>query len=58
MNVRDKMLETYNKYDKEIREAHMKIVQIEKIYKNKTRKENENIIESILEIIEEVTNDN
>lgn len=58
MDIRNRVLDTYMKYDKNIREAHMKIVQIEKVHKNRTHKENEGIIDNILEIIEEVANDN
>lgn len=58
MDIKEKLRETYSKYDENIRNAHMKIVQIEKMYKNKTRKENDNIIDNIKKIIDEVSNDN
>lgn len=58
MSLKTKVSDTYNKYDKFIREAHMKIIQLEKVNKNRTSKENDAILKEIDKIIEEVLHDN
>lgn len=58
MDVREQVIDTYMKYTQKVRDAHTKIIQLEKSYKSRTRKEDENIIDNIVRIIEEVADDN
>lgn len=58
MDIRKRVTDTYMNYEEKIRKAHTKIIQLEKSYKSRTRKEDDIIIENILTIIEEATDDN
>lgn len=48
----------YKNYDKSIRDAHSKLLSLEKTYKNRTSKDKEIIMQRIMKILEDATNDN
>ena len=48
----------YKKYSKEIREAHSKVLSLEKTYRNRTNKDKEIIKQRIIKIVGDTCNDN
>lgn len=56
--LNEEILEIYKNYDKSIRDAHLKILALEKHYKNRTSKDNEVILNKILEYVGESSDDN
>ena len=58
MRLETEITMIYKKYSKEIRDAHSKILNLEKIYKSRASGDQVKIKESILKILEEAANDN
>lgn len=58
MDLNKRISDLYEKYDDKITNAHVKIIELERVYRNRTRSENDKVIKDIEKIIEEVTNDN
>lgn len=58
MDIKDRISEVYKEYDGNIRKAHAQIIQLEKSYRNRSRKESEEVQKLIMKIIEEVSDDN
>lgn len=58
MNLHAKIHVIYAGHKKSIRDAHMKILQLERIHANRTAKENEQVFKKIINIIEEAADDN
>lgn len=48
----------YMKHNKSMREAHSKLLNLEKVYKVRLAKDNTIVIDKILKIVEDVVNDN
>lgn len=57
MRINTKVTITLMKYPQNIRDAYMKILQLEKIHKNRTIKENEEVLKRIGSIIQEVVDE-
>lgn len=58
MRLETEITMIYKKYSKNIREAHSKILSVEKTYKNRTSSDKEEIMKRVLKILEETVNDN
>ena len=57
MRINTRVTITLVKYPKNIRDAYMKIIQLEKIHKNRTMKENEEVLKRIDLIIQEAVDE-
>lgn len=53
MRIETKITTTLLKYPKSIRDAYMKILQLEKVHKTRTAKENEEVLNRINAVIQE-----
>lgn len=53
MRIETKITTTLMKYPKNIRDAYMKILQLEKVHKTRTAKENDEVLKRINVIIQE-----
>lgn len=57
IKFKGKMTTTMLKYEKNIRDAYLKILQLEKVHKARTSRENDEILKRFEEIIEEAENE-
>ncbi|BFK80935.1 hypothetical protein I3900191A7_10800 [Clostridium baratii] len=57
IKFKGKMTTTMLKYEKNIRDAYLKILQLEKVHKARTYRENDEILKRFEEIIEEAENE-
>lgn len=57
IKFKGKMTSTMIKYEGNIRDAYLKILQLEKVHKTRTARENEEIIRRLDKIIEEAQNE-
>lgn len=58
MDLRTEITVIYKQYSESIKDAHMKVLALEKNHKTRTSSDKEEIIKKIMKILEEATIDN
>ena len=57
MRLETRITVLLGKYPKNVRDAYMKIIQLERVHKTRTARENEEVQKRIEKIIQEATNE-